>query len=155
MIYIVIIGLLITGIFFGFFMAYIIKWKLKNNKKASKIWHKLGWWVRFFPAMILLAYTIGQYEKMITYQLWYLLIAWIFWDFIINIVNKFGLLYIDRKGINSIIINIVIFILSLGKKISDEQKEKFAKIGCTVINITKMLTIVSTIVLTILYWNYL
>jgi len=150
---IVLIEKLITGIFLSLFMAYVIDWKLHGT--SSKIWHKLGWWMRFFPAMSLILFSLGQYHRMSVYLLLYLSVVWVFWDLIINLVNKFGILYIDRKGINKTIINILIFLLTFGKKISDAKREKYSKYGDALINIAKLTTFVVSVVLTVVWWEYL
>ena len=84
------------------------KFKLEC-KKYSKIWHGIGWLLRFQIA-ILIAYSIYleygfNWILILKWELLYLAVASIGYDLIINIVRYIAvgsppIFYIDNKGIN-------------------------------------------------------
>ena len=149
------IGIFLMIIFFSLWNGYIIRWKLRNEKKSSKIWHKLGWFVRFIPFLAIGIEYWGSWERVIVYELALLLFGWILYDPPINLINEWKILHIDRKGINETMIKIVVFILSFGKKINSERRIKLEKIGIFSIIFIKLIFVIVTAILTIWWWKYL
>lgn len=85
------------------------------RKRYSKIWHLLGWIVRFQLAIIMahMIYLNKGFDWLyiLKWELLFLAIANIGYDLVINIVrySEVGyphLLYVDNKGINKFLLSI-------------------------------------------------
>jgi len=114
------IQLVLLSVIFASWNAYVILWGLTPKKdykelrsKYSKIWHGLGWVLRFQIA-ILIAYVIYwqigfDWLLILKWELMYIAIASIGYDLIINIIRYIyngapPIFYIDNKGINKVFI---------------------------------------------------
>lgn len=116
---------LITGLTIAVWNAYVILWGVHKNlpfweqkrKLYSKIWHGVGWVLRFEIALLvawLLSFHPGTPFNCTLFVLWaiaFLNINWTGYDFTINLIRYLhvgtpDLWYIDDKGVNAIMMDI-------------------------------------------------
>jgi len=99
-------------ILLAFWNGYVIKWKLKNDKKATKIWHKIGFWQRVGLLIIgCVVYISGSWDPYIINPIYFLhgwpgllvtisLFTWVSYigyNAIINWVNGWKWFYLGKK----------------------------------------------------------
>lgn len=122
------IQLVLISFVLAVYNGYLILWGVHKNipdfetrrKKWSKIWHGLGWVVRFQIA-ILIAHFIYYVQDFVVvgidwllilkWELLYISVAAVLYDFIINLIRYIAvgappLFYVDNKGINAILLTI-------------------------------------------------
>ncbi len=116
---ILLLQIVLIALTFAFWNAYVIMWGVNSGnphrKEWSKTWHMLGWIVRF-QLSVLIAYCVWwlyglDYIRILKWELVYLSVSFVLYDFIINLV-RFTVLgmpplfYVDNKGINKILLQI-------------------------------------------------
>lgn len=115
----------VIGITIALWNGYIILWGLTKNNSSlraqrdrySKIWHTLGLVLRF-EVLVIIAITLNTTPAVsdttstyVNVALFFITVMWILYDLTINIVRyaeerKPYLLYVDNKGINSILLKV-------------------------------------------------